>query len=65
MTTQSREEPGFIQTDDEKAEAMRKGLAEATANRLKMKFNETRKTGATENPEAGCVAWYRFPQAGN
>ncbi len=66
MTTQPRQEPRLttIQTDDEKAEALRRANAEATASRLKMTFSEVRKTAATENPEAGCVAWYHFPQPG-
>jgi hypothetical protein len=31
------------------------------AHRLKCVFNEGHKTEATENPEAGCVPWYHFP----
>jgi hypothetical protein len=64
MTTPAKEELPFshVQTDDEKAETMRKATAEATAARLKATFTEARNT---ENPEeAGCVAWYRFPEAG-
>jgi hypothetical protein len=66
MITQVNELPRFIavQTDDEKAETIRKATAEATANRLKVTFRETRKPCATENPEAGCVPWYHFPQTG-
>lgn len=66
MTTPATERSAFlaIQTDDEKAEEIRKAAAEATARRLKRIFSEACKTGATENPEAGCVPWYHFPQAG-
>jgi hypothetical protein len=54
----------IIQTDDEKADGVRKAATEATAKRLKTVFREVQKSGATENPEAGCVPWYHFPQAG-
>jgi hypothetical protein len=67
MTTSSKEGAPYlvIQTDDERAEALRKAAAEATATRLKRTFSEARKIGAAENPEeAGCVPWYHFPQAG-
>lgn len=65
MTTQANEERPFIAilTDEEKAEAIRKANAEATASRLKTTFSEGRKACNTENPEAGCVPWYHFPQA--
>jgi hypothetical protein len=66
MNMQSNEESRafVLQTDDEKKEAMREECAEAIANRLKTRFSEARKSGATENPEVGCVAWYQFSQVG-
>ena len=39
----------------------RKADRDTTAPRLKALFAEGHKAGATENPEAGCVPWYHFP----
>jgi hypothetical protein len=67
MNTRSNEklQVVVIQTDDEKAQGIRKAAIDATARRLKTVFREAQKSGATENPEAGCVPWYHFPQSGN
>jgi hypothetical protein len=66
MITKSNEQLSFIaiQTDDEKAGGSSKALMEPTASRPKMQYNEVRKSGVAENPEVGCVPWYRFPEAG-
>ena len=53
-----------IQTDEEKIEAVFKASLDDTARRLKLKFSETQKSGASECAEVGCVPWYHFQQAG-
>ena len=35
---------------------------DAMARHLKRVFSEGHKSEATENPEAGCVPWYHFPE---
>ena len=66
MTTPMSEEPRTKPEPSEEGGSGDSGRADsAAARRLKGAFDAAHKKHAAENPEAGCVPWYHFPDRPN